>query len=405
MVDRSSAVVLAKVPQLYRVPFRLIVRMFSLIMPSLSERDESPDLRVVGPGVHFTRNTLRNAEKVHEIADLRPQIRRRLDVHGFTRDGIEVAADVSAIFSIGELPEVLQVTYILGQMPENLRVIHHDNGVIKLTDELDSKDKEEIHRYVRRTQTNPPQSPPASSPFDHNQLRVFTALYSQAHDVNDDDHMDWPELPAHVAVEVFRDLLMEQVYDNLYKPSKPEEFDLTTFKTNYIRRMKNLGVLSYRVVLHKRMRFLEEGEHWDQLNAKDELYLSPVQELQNPKVLRKRGIKIVHAGFSELRPVSEIVQEKRYDYWSAQWEREGIEIEARYDFEATRIRNQARANAQREMVTQFSEIFNSDTLSSEAMALRIFQALESAAADPSTRALLPDETIDVLLELEKWLMS
>jgi hypothetical protein len=404
MVDRSSAVVLGRIPRLYRLPFLLVVRMLSIIKPSLVEPDGSPDLRVVGPGVHFTRNNLRIAEKVREIADLRPQIRRRLDVHGFTRDGIEVSADVSTIFSIGDLPEVLQVTYILGQPPENLRVIHHENGVIKFADELDPIDKEEIHHYVRRTQTSPPPSPPKSSPYDYNQQRVFPALFSQAHDVNDDDHMDWPELPAHVAVEVFRDILMDQVYDNLYMPSKPEEFELTTFKTNYIRRMKNLGILSYQVVLHKRMRYLEEGEDWDQLVANDELELYPIQELQNPKVLRKRGIKIIHAGFSGLRPVSEIVQEKRYDYWSAQWEREAIEIEARYDFEATRIRNHARANAQREMVTQFSEIFNTDKLSSEAMALRVFQALEAAAADPSTKALLPDETIEVLQELGKWLM-
>ena len=40
----------------------------------------------------------------------------------------------------------------------------------------------------------------------------------------------------------------------------------------------------------------------------------------------------------------------------------------------------------------------------EAMALRVFQALESAAADPTTRALLPDETIELLLDLRRWFL-
>ena len=105
-----------------------------------------------------------------------------------------------------------------------------------------------------------------------------------------------------------------------------------------------------------------------------------------------------------MKAVSEIVQEKRYDFWSAKWEREAIETEARYDFEAARMRNLGRSKAQREMVDHFYEIFKDDDLKTETMVLRVFQALESAAADPSTRALLSDETIDMLRDWNKWLL-
>ena len=56
------------------------------------------------------------------------------------------------------------------------------------------------------------------------------------------------------------------------------------------------------------------------------------------------------------------------------------------------------------MTNYFSNIFKSDPYDNEAMALRVFQALESAAADPTTRALLPDETIELLLDLRRWFL-
>jgi hypothetical protein len=417
MVDPSSAVILAKTPIPYRVPIKLLVRFLSKIDPTLSENDGSPDLRVVSPGVHFTQHrgfpfNPKKTEKVLQIADLRQQIRIRPQVNGFTRDGIEVGTSVYSIFSIGVRPEVMQVTYVDGQTPENLRLIYHDDHEIKdLTDEIDAEDQKEIDRFIQDELEKgnlPPNEQDASdhilpdlSPYDYDRDRVFAALFSQAHDVNDDSHMDWTELPVHVAVEVFRNLLMKEIYDNLYYPSKREGFPLTIFKQNFVRGLKNLGVLSYQVVLHK-SRNLKPGDLWDKLKENEELIFYPVKKLQNPKVLRKRGITVIHAGFSELAPVSKVVQERRYDYWSSQWEREAIEIEARYNFEATRIRNLGRSKAQSEMVIHLSKIFKDEDLENEAMALRIFQALESAAADPYTRALLPDDALDVLFQLKRW---
>lgn len=211
--------------------------------------------------------------------------------------------------------------------------------------------------------------------------------------------MHWTELPVHVAVEVFREILMQQVYDNLYLPSKPEEFPLNIFKGNFVSRMRNQGILSYQVVIRYDYKDLEPGDPWD----RKKLLFSEIQDLKNTtnKILRTKGIKIIHAGFSDLEAVSEVVQERRYDYWSAQWEREGMEIEARFEREALRARNFGRSEAQSEMVRYFTEILKSDSYTTEAMVLRVLQAIESAGADPSTSALLPDETIEMLLELKR----
>jgi len=417
MVDPSSAAVLAKLSRFYPVPFRFTVRLLLRFRRLFVKPESRPELRVVGPGAQFTQLDLKFSERVRHTADLRRQIRIRPEVHGFTRDGIEVKTSVSTIFSIGEKPDILQVTYVEGHSPENLRVIHHDDSLIKdLTDELDPADQEEIHDEfmawenrnllpLDRDITIPDPTPPNPfeiNPYDFNEKRVFKALFPETHDVNDNKHMDWTDLPVHVAVEVFRDILMQQVYDNLYKPSKPDEFPLTIFKANFVRRLRNMGVLSYQIVLPFSGTDLKPGDQWNQ----DDLLFSENQELLNTKdkILRRRGIKIIHAGFSELKAVSDVIQESRYDYWSAKWEREGLETEARYDLEVSRALNFGRSKAQREMKNYFSKIFKSDPYDNEAMALRVFQALESAAADPTTRALLPDETIELLLDLRRWFL-
>ena len=68
------------------------------------------------------------------------------------------------------------------------------------------------------------------------------------------------------------------------------------------------------------------------------------------------------------------------------------------------IRNRARAQAQQDMTIALSQILENTANSQEAMAMRIFQALETAATDPSTRQLLPGETIDMLRSLRHWLL-
>jgi regulator of protease activity HflC (stomatin/prohibitin superfamily) len=90
--------------------------------------------------------------------------------------------------------------------------------------------------------------------------------------------------------------------------------------------------------------------------------------------------------------------------WSASWEKEATIITADHELQAMRIRNLARAEAQGEMVAALALILNAPATSEEALAVQVFQALETAAADPKTRQLLPAETIAMLNNLKNWLM-
>jgi hypothetical protein len=418
LVDSSSAVVLERRRRAYPLLFQIILRPLHIMLETLfGAPAPAADLRVVGPGLVFTQfrgfpGYPKFDERVRYVADLRRQIRARPFVQGYTGDAIEVTTSVYNLFSISETPSVLQVTYENGVSAENLRVIYLEGPVgtkkIKeLTDELDPEDKLEIHNYILANPLDvggsdysnihlPPS--PAQYPFDP--ARVFAAVTSQAQDTVEGKFGEWMELAAHAAAEVFRNLLMPEIYDNLYRPTTPDEYPLQKLKKDFLSRVRNLGVLSYQYVKRVDGMLLGKGDAW---NPADLLF-SQVHILQTPKVLRSRGIKVISAGFSELKPESKIVQDRRYDFWRARWDKEARITAASYDLRAMRIRSRARAIAQQNMLTTLSETFRVEPRTTEAMALRVFQALEAAAADTTTRALLPAETIAMLRTLQGWLL-
>ncbi|MBN1669344.1 MAG: hypothetical protein JW862_19795, partial [Anaerolineales bacterium] len=61
------------------------------------------------------------------------------------------------------------------------------------------------------------------------------------------------------------------------------------------------------------------------------------------------------------------------------------------------------AQAQREMAYTLARILESNR-SHEALALRVFQALEHAAADPGTQHFLPRDTIMMLRSFKRWFL-
>jgi hypothetical protein len=121
-------------------------------------------------------------------------------------------------------------------------------------------------------------------------------------------------------------------------------------------------------------------------------------------VLRERGIKVITTGFSNPTPSDEILQQ-RLAAWRAHWEQEREIISASRELEAARIRNRARALAQREMTFALGKIFEHGEVTDEVLAIRVLQALESAAADPKTREFLPSDTINLMNQIHRWLLE
>ncbi len=377
--------------------------------PSMPAGLLPPMARVCAPGLVF----LNHGEKLRGVVSLRKQFRMLQNTLGQTSDGIEVRTTVFTIFTLAQPANVVQVAYIGDPVPENLRVVQIDARTHKIKairDELDEQDQDEIHRFAQGfifyVEPNSPlalgDKVPDYPPYLVDEQRILSAVYSTAHNVSDGQPDScWSDLPVMVAAETFRNMISRVSYDSLYMPEDPAKFPLQNeIKPAFLRQVRYMGVMSYQFLL----RVNGESPEVDQRVDHRQFRISSVQDLRGSKILRDRGIKIIHTGFSELIPTDPQVKQQRLEFWRARWQQQADLIRADLDLEVMRLRNKARAEKQREMSDKLSEILQSSNYSEEALTLRIFQVLEDAASDPNTRQFLPKDTINFLRSLRLWLM-
>jgi hypothetical protein len=405
VIDFNSAAVFEEMvppPGLSR-PFRNII-IQTLITLGLSDPLESPRAR--GAGIVFTRRR----ERIRGAVDLRRQFRLRPGVPAYTRDGIELQAAVWILFTIGQEPEVLEVTFQGERRPENLRILtltRLDGGRIRVMDignDLEDDDRNEISHFFwvdnRRNQfwAYEPLDPLAPLPvFDPN--RVYAAVSSQARNT-DEKVIPWGELPLEIAIDSFRDILQSANYNEFFGERDDIVLPLLEYKKKQRLAMVNNGVLAYRHVHHHSGALLEKGA----IYRENELRVSAIRQLTNPKLLRERGVKVIASGFGELIPVDDAIYRQRLESWRAPWQKDVDVIRARQDLEAMRIRGRARAEAQRELTQNLGKILQRHPHSDEVAALRVLQALEAAASDPHTKQLLPSDTISLMRTIHDWLL-
>jgi len=351
------------------------------------------------------------------VADLRRQFRLLPNISFATRDGFSVLSHVFIIYSLGEKPDVLRVA-MLGDKEEDIRSVQineRTKEVVGFKDELDKADKAEIYQFMRSYQPetveeiweDASKSPPVNAPYDYDPERVFAAIYAESRNTTDNTSEPWSDLPPRVAIEVFRDMLSLEKFNDLYRPEEPyqaghaETFPfLDSFRNEFSLKVRNLGILAYQVGRRSDGKQLRKGDRWDV----EEIEILPERKLRNSKVLRNRGIRVVAAGFPELKPAHPGVRQQLVEYWSARWKREAEQTEAEHMLEAMRMQTKARAEAQRDMVDVLRRIYDLPKLSDEAMSVRLFQALEDAAAEPRTRQLLPQDSLNFLWDLHQYLL-
>jgi hypothetical protein len=393
-----------------------------------------PWVTIHSPGVIFTEW----GQKLTHIIDLRKQIRTELNVKSFTRDGVELNNIVFAVFSISDAPDVINVGYVGGNEAKHiygLMLDKKDNKLyIKEKFSLDDIDQAEIHNFALRSFNNDGTSStlPGSdnfigkTPYPFNQERIFSAAYAQAllQGNNEDSITPWDELPQKVAVNLFRKQLERYTFEQLFEMDAPDIHPLAKFKSDFSWQTKLQGVLSYKIV--KLVNNIEQGErktlwntnpfneeqigicmHQDQTGWDEaELEFSETRDFTSSKILRDRGIKIIAVGFPEFRPANPEVQSQIIEKWKIEWENRFQNLQSENELAATRAKNRIRARAQRDMVYTFSNIRNSSKYSKEALALRIFQALEDAATNPLTeKDLTPKEIMAMLQNVHWWLLN
>lgn len=405
-LDSNSAIALeagVRMPDLGS-PLRV---MLPSLLRALGLTDRRENVRVRGPGVVFTWPE----EEIHAVLDLRRQFRITAGNIGYTNDGIRVHCPVWIIFTIGQNPEIMDVVYNGDMTADSLRMVTLEilpNGRISVKSiaddlELDAPDRAEFHEFARRpiTQRNmqpytPRPDTTLNNPPTFDVERVFKASFGQA--LYQGEMLPWHDLPNRVAVDFFRDELSRMNYMDMFNsaPGTPPYGDL---KRRLRLAARNNGILACRLVRHRDNRVLQPNTDY----APEEILVSSPLTLTNGKVLRDRGIKVIAAGFPELK-LPDVMYVKRLSFWKARIDSEAMIIESRAEFEALREKNRARAEAQREMIRALSEILNRGGANKEALAWNVLQALEHAAVDPQTRQLLPEHTISALKMLRDWML-
>lgn len=374
-----------------------------------NNNEGAPLVRVEGPGIVFTNP----GERIKGTVSLRRQVRFQGNVKSITLDGFEVMAHIITIFTLGASPEELLVGYF-GERPEDIQVITLDEKkeTIKGSrDELDHDDKLEVNRYYQNylrfrnievSDQLPPDhhQDPAFPPYVFDRDRIFKAIYAESRDPGTNTFESWQDLPTKVAAAHFRNLVSLYPYSYLYKPTKEVEYPLNqVFRPEFARRVRNQGVLAYRLVARKDGLPLASGQAWDA----EELDTFPVQRFQTSKLLRDRGIRVVVATFPEIRPANPTVRQHLLDYWQAQWQSGEKFQRAAYDYEAIRLRAHARVQTQASIVKSLTEILKDETISRDMVVLRLMNALETFAKEPPTEKLLSHETMHMFANLQQWL--
>ncbi len=387
------------------------VRQFVRIVPRQPQQapaafPQFARVRAAGPGIVFTYG----GESIRGTVSLRRQFRLKPNIKAISRDGFEVIAHIWCLFTLGERPEALRVAYT-GEKADSIQTIMVDEKTKTIRgflDELDADDKEEIHRFVlnyKPPTPTPPRKPYEEegswSPYYFDAHRVFRAVYAETRLVHDGNVEDWTELPLRVAVETFRDMVSVVNYDDLYMPLDPLQFPLRDdFRPRMSRRVRNQGVLAYQFVRRRDGTPLAAGQTWDE----SDFEFLPTQTLNTPKVLRDRGVRVVAAGFPDIRPTNKAVFQQRFDHWRAKWQKDADLTRATYSYQAMQIRAHARAQAQKDMMAVLGQVVNSGGLSQEVLMLRVLQSIETFAHEPDTEKLLPKETINTLWSLHQWLL-
>lgn len=124
------------------------------------------------------------------------------------------------------------------------------------------------------------------------------------------------------------------------------------------------------------------------------------------QLMEPHGIEVLGVGLGNIEVEDEEVLEQRVESWKASWERRRLEKEAQGDAEAIRLVEEARADAERQMIVAITEAFQqlADTetpVSAHVIALRFIDVLENVAASQPMQELLPEtlESIPAQLRL------
>lgn len=378
------------------------------------EKKREPFVDVKGPGLTF----LGQGQQIFSAIDLRPQS-RSAPVIAYTRNGIQISANVSVTFSLSADADTVNVGYA-GNKIQWLDIDESPSeGVMTVRNifELDEQDASSLEGFAQHSAGNyssPEESLSAlNTPFKFYRDRVFSAASSEAQSISTTQSISWREVPLEVATDLFRKELLTIPYEDLLGDTKSARNDLPgaaqqnadalkKMRESFGRKMKLKGVVLFQYFEKKDRMPFRVGET---LPMKQVIKYPAITLIHhNFNSLRSLGVVVKSSGIANIQPISPNIKKRMLENWKARWDKEVEFINAEHNLEAVRIQNRTRAQVQQEMTHLLSNIFQSSH-TDEALALRVFQALEAVAVSPKGKnEMTPREIIDMLDSLHRWLL-
>jgi hypothetical protein len=295
LLDSASAVVLERSYQ----PFLF----FGPMQPASSQ----PLVRAAGPGVVFVGF----GERIVASLDLRPQT-RSTTVQAHTRDGIEVTASISVTF-----------------------------GLLPPPGYTEAEPRAELER-----------NKPA---FPFNADSAFRATYGGGAITTGQGLVAWTQLPLDVAVEQFRNRLVEATLDGLFKPNDRKDYPFAAFQAKV------------------------------------------AEAVKAQPVLRERGI-IIHKVGVGVPQMPRAVMNQRIRAWQARWKKASIQQAAAGESQAIKTTGRWQAQTQETILQDWQAMLarTNDPVERRALATNLVRLLQRTAAEPATRERLSSDTLRLL---------
>jgi regulator of protease activity HflC (stomatin/prohibitin superfamily) len=146
----------------------------------------------------------------------------------------------------------------------------------------------------------------------------------------------------------------------------------------------------------------DEGDDGDGKPPRETLRAGVKQELA--EAMEPHGIHVLAVGLGNIEVEDEEVLKQRAGSWKAGWEQRRLEEEGKGDAEAIRLIEEARADAQRQMIVAITEAFQqlADTgtpVPAHVIALRFIDVLEDVTASSPVQELLPESVQGIPAQL------
>ncbi|MBN2047393.1 MAG: hypothetical protein JW750_06090 [Anaerolineaceae bacterium] len=363
----------------------------------------------VGPGLQFIIN-----RGVRGSANLLPITRFEEDVHAFTKDGIEVVANLNVRFTISEIPQILEVAqdklhplqqdyYQSDLLHDQTIEINQRRGI-----NLSADDWDDIlaHAPDHPDEYGLFQAAPDQSTRNLDLHRIFRAITSETIDA-EGNPQSWEELAIQYTRDIFIQAILQHEYEELFGPPKLNDSDypIQKIKNEIQGVIQTNGMLGYRFLRRRNGRPIQPSI----IFPRDQLLSCPNDQQgylllpdQPDKVLRARGIKILSVGIRDLHPAETRIHQERVSQWSAPWEELISNYKAEIDYQMEVTIDEKYLEAQKQITANLAKIINHPDRDA-ALALKLLDSLERMAEDPLTRKQLSKELLLLLDNLKKWM--